>query len=181
MALMFAYISSSPFIFQEHYKLRPLTYSILFGFNALALTLGALLASFFINQVRSVHIGAFGLFLLSIVTVFILFSDAAYIYFEISIFIMFIFNGLIYASSTTLALVSNQQNAGTASALLGTIAFLFGGIISPLSGLGDILHATSIAIISCSSIVFFLVLQHIYSTHCKFVLLAYLRVTNKLD
>jgi MFS transporter, DHA1 family, multidrug resistance protein len=84
--------------------------------------------------------------------VMILLSGAPFIYFEASIFIMFIFNGIIYPSSTTLALESSPNNAGTASSILGAMSFLFGGIISPLVGLGNILDSTSIGIITCSFI-----------------------------
>jgi MFS transporter, DHA1 family, multidrug resistance protein len=178
MSVMFAYISSSPFIFQEHYKITPLTYSIFFGINALALTFGALLSSRFKNQEIALQFGAFGLIFMSIVTVIILLSGVFYIFFEASIFTMFIFNGLIYPSSTTLALEYGRQNAGTASAILGSMSFLFGGLISPLVGLGNILYATSIAIILCSFIVVFLVLQRIFEEKRKPLRYAYSWVLN---
>ena len=179
MAVMFAYISSSPFIFQEHYKLSPLIYSICFGINALALTLGSILSSRFKNQERALQLGASGLIFMAVVTVIVLFTDISYIFFESAIFIMFLFNGLIYPSATTLALESNRQNAGTASAILGAMSFLFGGIISPLVGLGNILYSTSIGIILCASIAFFLVLQRAFAGNPKAVRLAYLPVLNK--
>ena len=150
MAVMFSYLSSSPFIFQEHYGLSPLMYSILFGANALALALGALFSGTFSNQEKALKTGISGLIVMSIITVLILLSGLSFVYFEISIFIMFIFNGMTYPSSTTLALESNRENAGTASSIHGAMSFLTGGIISPLVGLGNILYSTSIGIITCS-------------------------------
>ena len=40
MGVMFAYIASSPFIFQDSYGLSPLAYSLCFGVNALSIMLG---------------------------------------------------------------------------------------------------------------------------------------------
>ncbi|WP_306540817.1 hypothetical protein [Dysgonomonas sp.] len=40
MGVMFAYIASSPFIFQNSYGLLPLAYSLCFGVNALSLMQG---------------------------------------------------------------------------------------------------------------------------------------------
>ncbi len=156
MAVMFAYISSSPFIFQKHYGLSPLVYSMIFGANAVALALGALLSGNFTNQENALRIGIFSLVIMSIITAAILLSGLPFVFFEISIFVMFVFNGMIYPSSTTLALESNRKNAGTASAIHGAMSFLTGGIISPLVGLGNILYSTSIAIIACSLITLFL-------------------------
>jgi len=177
MAVMFAYISSSPFIFQEHYNLSPLLYGVFFGINAFALATGSLLSSRFKNQEKALQIGALGLIIMAIITVIVLFSGISYIYFEASIVVMFLFNGIIYPSSTTLALQSSPRNAGTASAILGTMSFLFGGIISPLVGLGNILYATSITIILCSLIVFVLAIHRIDNR--KPVQLAYLWIKSK--
>lgn len=167
MAVMFAYISSSPFIFQEHYKLTPLLYGIFFGINAFSLATGSLLSSCFKDQEKAVRLGALGLIVMAIITVIVLFSGVSYLYFEASIIIMFISNGLIYPSSTTLAMASNRQKAGSASAILGTLSFLFGGIVSPLAGLGNILQSTAIALIVCSSIVVVLALLPRYTKKAK--------------
>jgi DHA1 family bicyclomycin/chloramphenicol resistance-like MFS transporter len=152
MALMFAYISSSPFIFQEHYGLSPLAYGIIFGANALAQAAGALIAGYFKSQEKAVKTGIYGLFIMSLVTAAALLSGIPFICFEASIFIMFVFGGITYPSSTMLALESNRKNAGTAASIHGSMSFLAGGIISPLVGLGNILVSTSIAIIVCALI-----------------------------
>lgn len=180
MAVMFAYIASSPFIFQEHYHLSPLLYSILFGLNAVALAIGSLFASRFRNQEKALQLGAFGVIVMSVVLVATLFSGLSYVFFEMAFFVMFIFNGLIYPSSTTLALGSCHQNAGTASAILGTTQFLFGGIVSPLVGIGDILYSTSVAIVVCSLMVFLLVLQRMLLGNGSTVQLIYVRIINRL-
>ena len=40
MGVMFTYIAASPFIFQEHFNMSPLAYSLCFGANAIAIMLG---------------------------------------------------------------------------------------------------------------------------------------------
>ena len=40
---------------------------------------------------------------------------------------------------------SERANAGMASALLGALGFAFGGIVSPLVGLGNIMVSTGMA------------------------------------
>ena len=50
--------------------------------------------------------------------------------------------GLTFTSSNTLAMNAERQHAGTASAVLGALGFAFGGIVSPLVGIGDIMLST---------------------------------------
>lgn len=52
--------------------------------------------------------------------------------------------GLTFTASNTLAMDSERENAGVASALLGALGFAFGGIVSPLVGLGNIMVSTGI-------------------------------------
>ena len=52
--------------------------------------------------------------------------------------------GLTFTASNTLAMDSERANAGTASALLGALGFAFGGIVSPLVGIGNIMVSTGI-------------------------------------
>ena len=52
--------------------------------------------------------------------------------------------GLIFTVSNTLAMNEGRLYAGDASALLGFIGYVFGGIASPMVGLGDVLHSTAI-------------------------------------
>lgn len=50
--------------------------------------------------------------------------------------------GMSFTASNTLAMDCERRNAGVASALLGAIGFAFGGIVSPLVGMGDIRMST---------------------------------------
>jgi DHA1 family bicyclomycin/chloramphenicol resistance-like MFS transporter len=143
MAIMFAYIASSPFIFQEHYGVSPVVYSMLFAVNALALTVGNILSAKLKNPHRTLKYGVIGLFVCSLLTGVLLLSDAVMVYFCITLFLSLFFAGATFPISTNLALDLEEQYKGTASAILGASTFLVGGIVMPLSGLGNILHSTA--------------------------------------
>ena len=63
--------------------------------------------------------------------------------------------GLTFTSTTTLAMNLARDNAGTASAVFGAAGFAFGGLVSPLVGLGDMLTTTGIVFLAGSLLSFF--------------------------
>lgn len=63
--------------------------------------------------------------------------------------------GLTFTSTTTLAMNLARDNAGTASAVFGAAGFAFGGLVSPLVGLGDMLTTTGIVFFAGSLLSFF--------------------------
>ncbi|WP_297904094.1 multidrug effflux MFS transporter [uncultured Parabacteroides sp.] len=149
MGVMFTYIAASPFIFQEHFNISPLMYSICFGANAVAIMLGSLAVSWFHDAAGALRIGSIGFGIMSLfVTAALIFGTSVWLA-ELSLFIFMLFLGIILPSSTTLALDLERKNSGNASALLGFLMFLFGGILSPLTGLGNMLYTTSIIIVTC--------------------------------
>lgn len=149
---IFAYISSSPFILQEHYQLSPLSYSLCFAINAIALIIGTTAASQFRNIRQGVILGVTGSCILSVFTGITLWLEMPIIDFEITLFLTLIFGGIVLPTSTALALDTERQNAGTASAIFGAVSFLAGGIVSPLVGVGNILHTTAIIMVVSSAI-----------------------------
>ena len=52
--------------------------------------------------------------------------------------------GLTFTASNTLAMDSERANAGMASALLEALGVAFGGIVSPLVRLGNIMASTGV-------------------------------------
>jgi DHA1 family bicyclomycin/chloramphenicol resistance-like MFS transporter len=156
MAIMFAYIASSPFIFQEHYGVSPVAYSIFFAVNALALTVGNILSAKMKKPRRTLKYSVTGLFVCSLLTGVLLLSDVAIVYFCLALFLSLFFAGATFPVSTNLALDLEEKYKGTASAILGASTFLVGGIVMPLSGMGNILHSTAYAMIGSALIALFL-------------------------
>lgn len=149
MGVMFTYIAASPFIFQEHFSMSPLAYSLCFGANAVAVMLGSLTVSLFPDAACALRIGTRGFGIMSLFVAAALIFGTSVWWVEVSLFVFMLFLGVILPGSTTLALDLERKNSGNASALLGFLMFLFGGILSPLTGLGNMLYTTSIIIVAC--------------------------------
>lgn len=146
--VLFSYIASSPFIIQEHYGFSPLVFSLCFSLNSIGIVLGSALSIRFKQTKNSVLTGSSGLVVFSLATAFCLFQDMPFVYFEACLMVMMIFLGLILPSSTALALDSERENAGAASAGIGALIFLAGSICTPLVGIGNFMHSTAICIMS---------------------------------
>ncbi len=149
MGFMFSYISSSPFIFQEHYHLSPIMFSLCFAFNAFGIMAGSWLVSFF-SEIRALLIGGFGLTSFGILLAIVMFSGGNIVVLESIFFVQMIALGMILPTTSALGLNLERENSGSASAILGFLPFLAGSIVSPLVGLGNIMHSTATAILICS-------------------------------
>ncbi len=149
MGCMFTYISASPFIFQNHFHLSSLTYSLCFGINALGIMGGSLLSNRFPSPRKALWTGVCGLFALSLSCAAILVWGNSWILLELSFLFFLIFLGLILPSSTVLALDTERQHSGIASAILGFMGFLIGGILSPVTGIGNMRYTSGMIFILC--------------------------------
>lgn len=149
MGMMFAYIASSPFIFQEVYGLSPLMYSLCFGLNAVALIIGNIIITKFSNKDKALVWGAKTLIVMGVLVAFVLSFEIPFLILEILFFAFMFSLGMILPTSTALALDIERDNSGSASAVFGFMSFLVGGIASPLTGIGNILLSTGIIIIIC--------------------------------
>lgn len=145
--VLFSYIASSPFIIQEYYGYSAIIFSLCFGLNSLSIVLGSALSMRFKQTKNSIITGSIGVFIFSISTGLSLFYDLPFIYYETNLIFVLFFFGLLFPAATALALDSERENAGSASAALGSITFLAGSICTPLVGLGNLLHSTAICII----------------------------------
>jgi DHA1 family bicyclomycin/chloramphenicol resistance-like MFS transporter len=74
-----------------------------------------------------------------------------FIGFELISLLMLLNLGMTFTTSTSLAMDSGRDYTGAAAAIVGAIGFVFGGIVSPIVGLGDIPLTTSIVLIVCSA------------------------------
>jgi MFS transporter, DHA1 family, multidrug resistance protein len=155
MGVMFAYIASSPFIYQKIYHLSPIAYSLCFGLNAIAIMIGNLSITRFSTTEEGLLIGVKGFITMSIITVMALCISSSIVVIEITFFCLLFFLGMILPTSTTLALDMEKQNSGNASAIIGFLTFVSGGVISPLTGLGNIIYSTSIIIVLCCVLILF--------------------------
>ena len=80
----------------------------------------------------------------------ILSNEYRFVVYEAVMFVLLFSMGLTFTASTTLDMDCERANSGTASALFGAAGFAFGGIVSLLVGLGDILSTTGLIFFVCS-------------------------------
>lgn len=140
IAMLYAYISSGPFILQDHYHFSALEFGLIFGTNALACTLGAAVAPRFHIEKQAMVTGVLGMFLFSLALAAQMWFDWPFFLYELIALPMLFFLGLIFSSSNTLAMDVGRSEAGTSSAILGVVKYILAAIVSPLCGIGNMLH-----------------------------------------
>lgn len=149
LGAMFAYIAASPFILQSFYGLSAFVFSLCFGSNGAALVIGSNLGGKLPNR-TALLVGVLGFFAAAIYTIAVLILQPYWFFVEIGFFLMLLLMGLTFPAISSLAMESERQYAGSASALLGFAPFFLGGIVSPLVGIGDIFYSTSVVILVCA-------------------------------
>ncbi len=148
--MFFGYIASSPFILQQIYGLTAFQFSLCFGLNALMIGIGAALATQFRRQTTCLKCAAIDMLIATVVLAFcltvhmpLIIVMAAYIYALTSF-------GLMQSPLTAIALDSERNNAGAASAMYGAVQFVAGALASPLVGLGKIEITSSLVMVGGS-------------------------------
>lgn len=148
--ILFANIASSPFIIQQHYGFTPFQFSICFAVNAVAIGVAAALSVKFRRPEAGTLTGCTGMVLFALAEAAALAMGCNFWVYEALMFVLLFFMGLTFTTSTVLAMESARENSGTASALLGAVCFAFGGIVSPLVGLGNTLVSTGVVFVVCA-------------------------------
>lgn len=151
-AALFGYISSASFIIQNDFGLSELMFGILFGINSMAIGSGSILSLKFKQLTNAIHIGCVGMFGCSVLQLCNYNLGFGFWGYEILVFIMLFSVGMVFTSSTTLAMTEGKSKIGWASAIVGAAGFLFGGIVTPLVGLGTIQISTYLVMTVCSLI-----------------------------
>lgn len=106
---------------------------------------GALLAVRFSTTAKATYFGTAGSLTASIAGfIFALTTKDLYTY-EGCLLLMVFCLGFIFTGATATAMNLGRKYAGAASAIIGSIGFLLGGIVSPIVSLGNI-QATSFAV-----------------------------------
>lgn len=153
-ATLFAYISASPFVVQEIYGASPQTFSLLFGVNSIGLiTLGQINGKVLVGRVsldKALGIGL-GVVMLAAAALLLMtsgvFGRVGLLPVAVGLFVLMSAMGLVMPNTNALALLRTPHAAGSASALIGTSAFLIGAIASPLVGIAGEQTAVPMAVV----------------------------------
>ena len=134
----FAYIAGVSFVFINDYGLSSLTFSILFGVNAVGLISGTQVTSRLVSRispVRIVRVAAIVYTLCGAVLLVLKLLGLAHLWVVAALLFIFVATlGGIMPSCNMLAMERNGAFAGTAAALLGALGFGLGAIISAVLG-----------------------------------------------
>ena len=155
LAILFAYIASSPFIIQNHYGYSAFAFSLFFGANAICIGVGAAFAAQMSSMQKALNVSVLGINLCAWCLMIALPLDASIVIFEGLLLILCFMLGMSFTVATATAMDAARAQAGTASALLGALGFLFGSIVSPLVGLGNIMIATGVVLVACAALTAF--------------------------
>lgn len=153
LGLLFAYISSAPFIMQTHFGLRQDVFGCVMGANAVFVAVGSMVALKFKVLKKAAVVGAFALLAATAVLAAALFLLNSFWAYELLLLPMLFCLGMIFTVGNTLAMNEGRNNAGDASALLGVVGYIFGAVVAPLVGLGDIMHSTAIVLLVLAAMV----------------------------
>ncbi len=137
-ASMFAYIAGGTFVLQRIYGLSPQGFSLAFGLNSIGIMAAAQLSGRLTRRRSPVRVLALGLAvnLLGALCLAVTVLLGLGLPFVLgSLFVMVSAIGLVLPTSTALGLSNYPERAGTASALLGLLQYLVGGVAAPLVGL----------------------------------------------
>ncbi|MEU3922180.1 Bcr/CflA family multidrug efflux MFS transporter [Streptomyces sp. NPDC029004] len=153
-ATLFAYISASPFVVQEIYGASPQTFSLLFGVNSVGLiTLGQINGKVLVGRVsldKALGLGL-GVVMLAATALLLMtsgvFGKVGLLPVAVGLFVLMSAMGLVMPNTNALALLRTPHAAGSASALIGTSAFLIGAIASPLVGIAGEQTAVPMAVV----------------------------------
>ncbi|RSS58313.1 Bcr/CflA family efflux MFS transporter [Streptomyces sp. WAC06614] len=141
-AVLFSYISASPFVVQEIHGASPQAFSLLFGANSVGLiVVGQINGKLLVGRVSLDKVLAVGLAVSTLASVALLlmaagtFGRTGLAPVAVALFVLVSAMGLLLPNTNAQALMRTPHAAGSASALLGTSSFLVGAVASPLVGI----------------------------------------------
>ncbi|MFJ2103710.1 multidrug effflux MFS transporter [Streptomyces microflavus] len=153
-AVLFAYISASPFVVQEIYGASPQTFSLLFGLNSIGLiAVGQINGKLLVGRISLDKVLGFGLAVIVLAAVALLlmttgvFGEVGLVPVAAGLFVLMSAMGVAMPNTNAQALMRTKHAAGSASALLGTSSFLIGAIASPLVGIAGEDTAVPMAVV----------------------------------
>ncbi|WP_236540260.1 multidrug effflux MFS transporter [Spiractinospora alimapuensis] len=159
---MFTYISSFSFVAQSEFNASPQTYSLIFGFNTLGMIAGTQINAALIGRVSMGIRLMVGLFIMvvSVLGMGLLAATGTATLTALTVLLLLTLFGAGFSipNAMTIAVASQPvQVAGTASALIGSIQFAFGGAIGALGGVvsggGDATLGSMTAVMGVSALV----------------------------
>lgn len=130
---LFAYITGSPLVFIDHFGLDPTHYSWLFGLNAIGIIGMAQFNAWLLRRRDARKILNKSLPVLALISLLTIVFASINANFWLVLLIVFAYVstlGMVFPNAMAGALAEQQERAGSASAVTGSLQFLIAGIIS---------------------------------------------------
>nr|WP_240974240.1 multidrug effflux MFS transporter [Nonomuraea sp. FMUSA5-5] len=153
-AMLYCYISMSPFVLQHHFGLTTQQYSLAFATMAGGMVAAAALASVLVRRTSArsaLLLGSAVATFAAIVLLLVTLWEAPVWLFLIVLFPTVSSVSMIVPGATALALTNQGTNAGTASGVLGLLQFGSGLLAPLLSVMGPITTAMAAGMASCAT------------------------------
>ncbi|UWF58279.1 multidrug effflux MFS transporter [Brucella sp. 2716] len=138
LASFFVYLANSAFVLIDHYGLTPTQYAVAFSANAVSLfgvsqLNGWLGARFGLGRVMRFAACGFAAAMLAMFAAALMGHQSLWLVASF-LFVGYGFLGLVIPATAVLALEDHGEIAGTASALMGTLHFVIGGVAIGIVG-----------------------------------------------
>ncbi|WP_307872347.1 multidrug effflux MFS transporter, partial [Dietzia sp. KRD202] len=141
--VLFAYISASPFIYQDMVGLSPTAYSVAFTVNALGILVSNLAGARLIGRFapeKIMRTGVVGMVtaIVHLVVVVVALSPAGTLGLApvtVGFVLLTLSVGLVLPNAAALSMQATRGRSGSGSALLGAAQFGLAAVVSPLTGL----------------------------------------------
>ncbi|MET3430379.1 DHA1 family bicyclomycin/chloramphenicol resistance-like MFS transporter [Actinoplanes tereljensis] len=146
---LFTYLSNSSFVLQDGYGLSPTMFGLLFGLNAVGLTLTSQLNARLLNRfgTRPLLLAALAVQVVSGVVLVVSALAGALIGVVAGLFLLVCTIGMGQPNATALALDGHADRAGTAAAVMGSLQPAMAGALASLAGLGAIGTGVPMAVV----------------------------------
>ena len=141
---LFAYLTATPFLFQQRYGFTPQEYGILFAANSVAIIIGVQTSAALTRRVGPqwiVAVATVGLLVTAGAIVLLDALGAGVVGIVVPLWLFVLACGFCFPSLQALALAHHGNEAGTAASVLGAANFGLAGILSPLNGLFGVTNA----------------------------------------
>lgn len=138
MGGVFAYVSGTPFVYQEIYGVSPQAFSFLFALNGIGIMIGSKLTGRLSSRISESKILSVGLFISITASLFLVVMtliEPPLLFIVLPLFLIVSCVGVVQTTCFSLAMQTQGKHAGSASALLGLLPYLLGAITAPLVGI----------------------------------------------
>lgn len=158
VGLLYAYISSAPFIIQDHYGFSALEFGLIFGGNALAIAVGSVLVMKFRVLKQGLVAGTMIMTAFALGEAWVMYHADHFWCYELMAIPMLAGSGMVFSSANSLGMDVGSADAGTAGAILNVIKYIFAAVVAPIVGMGNIMHSSAITFVCVAAVAFILAL-----------------------